>query len=634
MTFQTIPASISKAINNFSSLLITKSNIISLWICSIYFCFWTLITNLLYTNFSTGGWDLALFSQLTWALSKGTQETSLFDGHFLTEHTFFIAYPISLIYKIFSHPLTLQYIKLSCFIWSAFILYNIARKKLNEVYGLSLLIIYLFFPANIGMLLGTFNFEPLAMPFIFLMIKFYEENNYKRFLTICLIICLIKENLPLIVIMFGLYAFITRKADRFRWGIIPLVSGTIFFITLNFILIPYLRREMPVVENIFWDRYKHLGNTPLEILSSLATNPALVASTIFTKANITYLAKLFGPEGIFTIFSPLTFLIGLPLLMKNLLSSNPLEKDILLYYNSCITCIIFLGYIRTFEKFSSFKRKIFYLIFVVLTLIHTCSFYRLWEYQFIKKPSISKMSYIRNFMVSRIPPSAGVISSNRTLPQLSQRDILYRFDFYLWGRHKNSRRHFKIPTNVEYALFDIPKNPTELEAKKIRRLLLDPSWQTLYFIHNTILLKRSSTHEPNDIFILKEEKTSSLLKSAFPINNKLELINISLTPHPSLRKPLLFVKTSLRKTAGFSSKIYVNLNLFKKDDLIYTNTRLFGYNLYSSTSWSLKTTLTEQYAYWLPKTTPGPHKIIITLIEEYGSIRNKFILYKEKFVID
>jgi len=621
--------------STLSHYLNEKSNLVSLYICSLSACVWILITNLLYYNFSTGGWDLALFSQLSWCLSKGVAVTTLYDGHFLTEHTSFIAYPISWIYKIAPHPLTLQYLKIISFFWSAYLLFKIAAKSLGKLKGLLLMNVYIFFPSNMGMLLGTFNFEPLMMPFILLAIKYLEERKYIPYLISLIIICLTKENLPLIAVMLGLYGFCVIKENRIRWGLIPALIGLIFFCTLNFVLIPYLRKDMPVHENIFWSRYSHLGSTPAEVLSSFLLHPLATFSSIFSKENIGYLWKLFGPEGIFTLFSPLILASSLPLLIKNLLSQNPLEKGILLYYSSTITCFIFWAYVKTFDRVKLFRNSYAFSLLILLSIWHVYSFHDLWNYQFFKKTSLSETAYIRHYITSQIPANAGVITSNRTMPQLSQRDVFYRFDFYLWGRHKNSKRLFKIPANVDYALFDIPAHPNKLDATKIKHLLFSPSWRVVVAIQNTVLLKRNNTDELDDNFILRKitNPTVTGKKSDLLFQNELNIANVQTPSYFNQKQRIFPVIITYQKIKKFKHDIYIELEIMKEGKVLYIKKRSVGYNIYPPSAWTINTTIAEKYNYWLPNLPLGACQITLKLVSNNESKESKFPILSQDIEI-
>ena len=172
-------------------------------ICAVGCCAWAAVCTLKYVRFDYWGWDLSLYAQLMWNLCHGHTTTSLFGGSFLIDHANYIAFLLVPLYFFFQSALTLLYFKLIAFFIGSYVLYLIAQKRLGGAWALGLMLAYIFYPANVAMLFFEFNFENLALPLIFASFYFLEQRRWLPFIICALVLALVKENMPLVVAMFG-----------------------------------------------------------------------------------------------------------------------------------------------------------------------------------------------------------------------------------------------------------------------------------------------------------------------------------------------------------------------------------------------------------------------------------------------
>jgi uncharacterized membrane protein len=432
------------------------SDLWAIAICLLGFSFWSCLFFLKYNLFGFHDWDLALYSQVMQGLCHGTTHTSLFQASFLVDHAHYIAFFLTPFYALFPHPLTLMYIELFTFFAGAFIFYKIAAKNVGCLAAIALMVIYLVHPANVFMLLYEFHFESLATGFIFLMFYFWTEKKWIPFIITAFFTMLIKENMALIVIMFGVFGILFNKESKWRWGGIILGMGVLFFTVNMFILVPYFRRDLVHTSNIYWSCYTQFGSSPQEILHNLFFNPVLVLKGVLTPQNLVYFQNCTAPYLFFSIFGR-GFYFGIPILAQNMLSSTPNMHTIYYHYAATFIPFVAMGALDTLVFVKKRVRSFVFVIFV--TVIVTCSciyirpFKQMWQEKFDRW--VDPLFSIREYMVEQIPKGASVVTNFIFLSHLTDHKELYAF-YNVWRdvNYFTGQKPFQLPPHVQYALID------------------------------------------------------------------------------------------------------------------------------------------------------------------------------------
>ncbi len=280
-----------------------KFNYAALFLCACACCVWGYAVALRYYRFDYTGWDLPLYANLMWNLCHGRGSTVLFGGNFLRDHYNAIAFLLVPFYYFFQSALTLLYFKLMAFFAGAYVFYLLAAKKLGGPLALALMLTYMFYPANINMILFEFNFENLALPLIFLLFYFFEEKKFAGFMIGAFLLAMVKENMPLVVFMFGIYGLVTRRKEGLAWGLCPMALGAGAFIAEVFVFMPggYPVFNAPLSR---WLLYSKLGHSPMGIVRTFIFKEPEVLKLLFTGRNLSFLAQLFGPLLIPALLAP------------------------------------------------------------------------------------------------------------------------------------------------------------------------------------------------------------------------------------------------------------------------------------------------------------------------------------------
>jgi uncharacterized membrane protein len=171
------------------------------------------------------------------------------------------------------------------------------------------------------------EFHPVTLAIPLLLFAFVALEEDRRWLAVPFLVlaALCKEEIPLLIALMGIYFAIRRR----QWWplLITAAAGTYFLVAVG-LIVPYFN-DAP---SKFLDRYSG-GEPGLKSLAwGLATHPWRLATTLLGADGLRYLLKLLWPYGFTSLASPLTFLISLPELLINLLSSKPQQQSIAYHY--------------------------------------------------------------------------------------------------------------------------------------------------------------------------------------------------------------------------------------------------------------------------------------------------------------
>ncbi len=596
----------------------------ALGICLLAYQFWANLLTIKFYALGYYDWDLDLAAQTMWNLCHGSTFVSLYGTNFLANHAEYFAFLLVPIYFIFQHPLTLIYLKLLSFFGGAFVFYRIAQEYLGYWAAVFLMLFFIIHPANVFMLLFEFHFESLSLGFIFLLFYFYKKERFKPFIITAFLMSLLKENMPPIVAMFGIYALFSQRNRKWLWSLTPLVLGLGLFALEMFVLTPYFRSEFSIVNNIYWGGYSNLGSSPSSIIQSFFFHPGQVIKTIAHEMNLYYVRDLFGPYIFSAFLSPHVLFLGLPIFMQNLLSNTPSLHTIYFHYAATVVPFIFLATVHTLhfiKNRAGQKAFVLFFLFIGITAIfHTINY----KNRFVKQLeflSENRLNPVRWSMIHRVPKNAALISTFSLLDPMSQRKDLYAF-FNVWRdvNYFTGRSPYPIPEKVNYALIDFSDQWLAADAlsdpKAVPRIrkFLDDGWSVQHAIEDIVLLRKDKTDGLKLVEINNESSPVDGKGIHLGIDHQFELLSFVMEPKSFSNQPLLLVTFNWKADQDVGDWYVMKLTLTKDDRVYYDKNRNIGYCLYPTSVWKKGDVIKEYYAYLLPRLAPGEYTMEIVLL--------------------
>jgi uncharacterized membrane protein len=173
--------------------------------------------------------------------------------------------------------------------------------------------------------LDEFHPVTLAIPLLLFAFVFLEEDRRWLAVPFLVLAALCKEEIPLVIALMGVY-FAIRK--RRAWPLLVTAAAGAWFLVAVGLIVPHFNGA----SSKFLERYA--GGEPGlgSVATDLLKHPWRLVTTLLAPSGLAYLVKLLWPFGFTSLASPLTFLISLPELLFNLLSSKPQQQSIAYHY--------------------------------------------------------------------------------------------------------------------------------------------------------------------------------------------------------------------------------------------------------------------------------------------------------------
>lgn len=295
----------------------------------------------LHTGLRTHKSDLGQMAQALWNTSRGRFVESIQDDFLssrLTDHVepiFVLIAPALWLWQDARALLLVQVLAVALAAWP---LFELARRRLGPALALALAIAYLLDPHLQSAVLTEFHAIPLAAPLIVWAFWAIEAKRWGQFLVAALLVAAVKEEAALLAAGLGVWALyrsvkcqdprITHHAARSTPYIPLAVLGIslLWFYLATFVIVP--AHAAPVhgsAESAYFQRYGVLGDSPLDIFTSILTRPGLVWQIASEPARVQYLIGLLAPFGFLGLLAPEILLLTLPVLLANLLSAYPAQ---------------------------------------------------------------------------------------------------------------------------------------------------------------------------------------------------------------------------------------------------------------------------------------------------------------------
>lgn len=306
-------------------------------------------------NFGFVYQNTATIMQSLWTATQGYFfYTSLWpDNYFNMQYAPFLFLLIPL-YKLLGSIYLLYFLADLAIVLSGILLFSILKENLGKIPAFFLSLSYLFHQSIYN--LGVKDLFLSAFLPLFFMFSFWSLWKKKKLLFILgtLLWVSIRHDVSLGLITLGIYAGL-RKRGKF-WIIFPVALGLLWFFTCSFILSK--PSFFPRLQRFFTPQYLGLGTASLkDFFKTLFTQPHKVSTYLITLEKIKYIYLLLLPFGFFLPFLSLEWIIALPQLGINLLSSLAWTHNIEEHYSAIIVVFFALSAGFSLAKLSSSLRK-------------------------------------------------------------------------------------------------------------------------------------------------------------------------------------------------------------------------------------------------------------------------------------
>jgi uncharacterized membrane protein/uncharacterized membrane protein YbhN (UPF0104 family) len=409
----------------------------------IYALYFTTASFLRYDNYYTGRFDLGNMAQTVWNTMHGriflfTNPDSTEQISRLAFHADFILILLAPFYSLWQNPKMLLLIQTLVVAAGAFFVYMIARDVLkNRNLGLVFSFIYLLNPSVQRANLYDFHAVTLVTTLLFATYYFFLKKQYKLFILFSLLAAICKEQIWLIIALFGLVTFFINKKRLL--GSALFFSSLALFFFIFWYAIPHARSSQHFALAYLSD----FGDNPTNIVKNLITSPNKIVSTLLHPSQLHYLFQLFSPLGYLSLAFPFFLFFAGPDLLISLLSNNEQLRQIYYQYTTSVTPFLFLSAIygvwalKQLTIVRTIKKHFILIIsiYLISTTFYSASIFgplpgsQEPNIDMFTKPQQNK-AFIDHYLQS-IPAKATVSSSNDIGSHLSERETIYTVPFGL-----------------------------------------------------------------------------------------------------------------------------------------------------------------------------------------------------------
>jgi uncharacterized membrane protein len=415
-------------------------------------------------NFGTWSYDMGIYDQGFWLVSRGGQSFMTVRGmEFWGHHLNLIVVAFVPFYWLGAGPSFLYVAQAIGLAVAAFPIYLIARDRFAKPWiGLLFAVVYLMY-APIQWISWA-NFHPEALVIAPLLYAWWFATQRRwRGMFIALVIALsIREDTALVVIMLGLIlAFLYRPAKgEHRDRMMALATFGLGFgwyvIATRFVIPHFNQGKDPFYIQYFYSNY---GKDMPAIIETMLRHPNRVIGDATQPDRLRFYRDLALPLGGLPLVAPLALLMALPQMLASAIGLSPYARSIHYQYTAMMIAPLMIAAIEGARVLWRFK-----VMHIILPIwLVGCSYmtnvawspspigdsYGVWA-----KPN-PRHATMREAL-KLVPDSASVSATYTLLPHLSHREQIYDWPNpwvpSYWGNDDGYR--LPDPSTIDYIVLD------------------------------------------------------------------------------------------------------------------------------------------------------------------------------------
>jgi len=244
------------------------------------------------------------------------------------------------------------------------------------------------------------------------------------------LLMLVKEDMALVALSFGLYVAAVHRRLSGLW--LAAAAAAVFALLIGVVIPSWIQSSYFSVFN----RWRHLGNTPWELITSPVLRPDVFFGTILQPERLGYLVLLLMPLAGLPLLAPEVLAVGLPPLVSNLLSSSEMQYTIRGQYTASLTPILIAAAVVGSRRAAVWIEERGWRPRAVLAAMAATSVIAsvtLSPLPWSQDPFARKQYWDANprpavaSIAARIPPGASVSAANHVGAHVALRNAIYLF---------------------------------------------------------------------------------------------------------------------------------------------------------------------------------------------------------------
>ena len=584
-----------------------------------YTNFFTSVSFLRYDSFSYNDFDFAMYIHETWKIAHGSSTNSMFmDSPICGIYLALISYLIAPFFALFQfHPKSLLVLQALILGMGALPIYLIARAKISPWAAMFLAFAYLLYPPLWFTNLCEYypkTFSTLTLLFMF---YFMDTKKFRGFIICLLLTLLLRVDLAMTTFMFGVYALWERK--EWKWVLAPSLISSIWVFLGLFVIIPKFQGHL----NMYEVTFSYLGNNFPEIVHTIIKNPDIWMKVVFHKSSLEFIFQILLPMLFLPLVAFKELLLCLPSLFHHLLSPRAPEHSILFHYTSTITPFVFIATAYALNMLFKLKHLQIILCGFILSMTIFCNFYfnnftdgaNYWD-----DIVVDDMDKYSEYLLRKIPPDAGVISTFKFSPRLAGRKSYYSMHYIYGGVFYDGSRYL-TPEDAKYALIDFRDKRmlsfTRSNSDVNLRQFLGKDWDLIDYMGSICLFERRSpvVRRPYEVFQHSDDQAKPNAAAYFGEGIALTRFSANFQKQQDFRVIHLIYGLHLLKKTSLDLGVFVQL-IDENGKIVFTNYKKLCYGIYPSWRWSKGEEVVDLYNLLIPAQIPaGRYQLSMSLLD-------------------
>ena len=454
-----------KAINKMNHLLNTQSKFIVILAVVFYILVFSLISIWKYCNFGYDGLDLAIINQVFYNSIQGNFfASSIHPPSYLGDHFTPIIFLLLPFYILFQHPVTLLILQTIALAICAWPIYLIAKNVLTKKLAVLLAIAWLINPFVQNINLFEFHFLPFALFFIFWAFYFYQNQKFLPFVIFSSLALLVREDVALVIFVFGIFAIWEKK--KMKWRATSIILSILYFITA--IKLSGLLSGAEQYKFLLY--YSWLGDSWIDIIKNIILHPWLLMPKIFNPGSAIVAAALLLSTGFLPVLKPKYLLLSSIIYFQLLIGVSWQWLAMILFtqYSALLLPGIFIATIFAIKEFNNkkstnpvvkfiFKEKTLTTLIILTAIIYssilmgplTGSLNKIAQNKLTLSDTLTKKE-----ILAQIPDNASVAATYEMLTPLSTRQNIASLNYVFLGKQQFATKNYTLPENTKYLAID------------------------------------------------------------------------------------------------------------------------------------------------------------------------------------
>jgi uncharacterized membrane protein len=450
----------------------------------------------LHQRFGTYGYDVGIYDQGTWLLSRFREPFSTIRGlPLFGDHASYVLVAVAPLYRLWADPRLLLALQVVFLALPAVAVYRVGAQRLGHpAAGLAVAVAYLAYPGMQWAIVWQFHPEAIAAGALAMAALAADRDRTASMAAWIALALTCREDVGLVVAGFGVLLALNGKRELGRR---TALVGLGWFLVVNFLLIP-MANGRPTAQ--FEAAYRVGGRGPVALLLGLPWIVLHAATTALTNDGLWYLLLVFLPLAGLPLLAPRWLLPAAAPLLLNLASAHPEQYQIRFHYLAIAAPFLALAAVAGLGVVAA-RRALFAPMLVLLLLLAFATDWRygpaLWSKDRVL-PAASAQDQARRAALATVDPVEPVSAQFHLVTHLTHRTSAYEFPNPFravnWGRAGDSHAQAEIDA-VRWVVVE-PALLGEEDRKLFEQLRGNGEWRVAYDAGGVVVLQRVAEPPP------------------------------------------------------------------------------------------------------------------------------------------